>query len=112
MIIIPTHWKSQDCGPKGLVHNPDSERTLINSIICARAYEQIVCVVYCNVGGPLEDGYFGSSQITLPFKGPVVLMNEEEKYCVQKVEFGTVLQDAEEVWNIRADIMSPSWYLK
>ncbi|RDW79501.1 hypothetical protein BP6252_04139 [Coleophoma cylindrospora] len=112
MIIIPTHWKSQDCGPKGLAHNPDSERTLINSIICARAYEQNVCVVYCNAGGSAEDGYFGCSQITLPFKGPVVLMSGEEQYGVHKVEFGTLLEDAEEIWNIRADVNSPSWYLK
>ena len=76
-IFIPTLWKSQDCGPKGLAHGADSERTFIDSIITARAYEQNAVIVFCNVGGEgsveaaEKAGYFGASQITMPFKGQI-----------------------------------------
>lgn len=110
MIVIPTLWKLQDCGPKGLAANPESESIFINSIMSARAFEQNVCVVFCNTGGPVSEGHFGNSQITLPFKGPILKATAEEQVVVGEVDFGTLLEDAEDVWNIRADIDSPDWY--
>jgi predicted amidohydrolase len=110
VIFIPTLWKSVDCGEKGLMYNKDSERTFINSTITTRAFEQNVCVVFCNTGGPDEDVYFGCSQITLPFKGPIIRLDAKEQLVVTKIHMGTILEDAEEVWGIRADVMSPGWY--
>lgn len=112
MIVIPTLWKLPDCGPKGLEYNPDSENIFINSTIATRAFEQNVCVVFCNTGGPAEEGHFGCSQICLPFMGPIIKLSAEEQIVVKEVEFKNILEDAEDVWNIRADIMSPDWYLK
>jgi predicted amidohydrolase len=97
MIIIPTQWRSQDCGPAGLVHNPKSEETFISSVICARAFENNACVVFCNTGGPAAEGNFGASQVTLPFKGPIAKLDPEEEMRVVEIEFGNILDDAETV---------------
>ncbi|KAF7555383.1 hypothetical protein G7Z17_g2214 [Cylindrodendrum hubeiense] len=112
VVVIPILWKLADCGPKGLAVNPDSERIFINSVLSARAYEQNMCVIMCNTGGPADEGHFGCSQITLPFKGPLVKMNGDEGISVTAIEFNTIIEDAEDVWNIRADINSPGWYNK
>lgn len=60
-IFVPTMWKPEDCGGKGLKHGKDSERTFIDSVVTARAFEQNCVVVFCNVGGAEEEGYFGAS---------------------------------------------------
>jgi predicted amidohydrolase len=110
IIVMPTLWKLPDCGPKGLAANPDSERIFINSVMSTRAFENNVCIVFCNTGGPAKSGHFGNSQITLPFKGPIVKLGCEEEVVTQEIEFGTILEDAEDVWNIRADVTSEGWY--
>jgi predicted amidohydrolase len=110
IIFIPTLWKLPDCGEKGLRYNKRSEDMFINSTITTRAFEQNVCVVFCNTGGPLDEGHFGCSQICMPFLGPIVKLGPEEQVVVKEVQFKSILEDAEDVWNIRADIMSPDWY--
>ncbi|TVY30904.1 Hydrolase [Lachnellula hyalina] len=110
MIVIPTQWRSSDCGPAGLKHNPLSETTFIDSVICARAFENNACVVFCNVGGPETEGNFGGSQVTLPFKGAIAKLGPEEEMRVVEIEFGGILGDAEEVWGIRGDVASEGWY--
>jgi predicted amidohydrolase len=110
MIIIPTQWRSQDCGPAGLAHNPKSEETFTNSVICARAFENNACVVFCNTGGPAKEGNFGASQVTLPFKGPIAKLDLEEEMRVVEIEFGNILEDAEVLWGIREDLGSEDWY--
>lgn len=113
-IFIPTMWKSQDCGEKGLKHGQNSERTFIDSVITARAFEENCVVVFCNVGGDCEDGrkgakeveegvHFGASQVTMPFKGQVARCDGREQYLVVEVE---------EVWGIRGNVASDPWYLK
>jgi predicted amidohydrolase len=109
-IFIPTLWKSADCGDKGLAYNRESERTFINSVITARAFEQNSCIVFCNTGGLDEAAYFGCSQITVPFKGPIVIFDGREQVGVTEVILGDILKDAEEVWNIRQDITAADWY--
>jgi predicted amidohydrolase len=123
-IFIPTMWKSQDCGEKGLTYGKNSEETFINSVITARAFEENCVVVFCNVGADCEDGlkgtkeieeegYFGASQITMPFKGQVAKCDGREQCLVVEVtDVNDVLETAEAVWNIRADVTSESWYLK
>jgi predicted amidohydrolase len=117
-------WKSQDCGEKGLKHSKNSEKTFIDSIITARAFEENCVLVFCNVGGDCaggskgpedveEEGYFGASQITMPFKGQIARCDGREQCLVVEVDDAKeVLQDAEEVWGIRGDVGSDSWYLK
>ncbi|CAK7234982.1 hypothetical protein SBRCBS47491_009135 [Sporothrix bragantina] len=109
-IFIPTLWRSPDCGEKGLAYNKQSEHIFINSTIATRAFEQNACIVFCNTGGPDADVYFGCSQITLPFKGPIVKFNGKEQVVVTEVELGSILEDAEEVWNLREELASPNWY--
>ncbi|KAH8653560.1 carbon-nitrogen hydrolase [Xylariales sp. PMI_506] len=109
-IFIPTLWRSPDCGEKGLAYNKESEYLFINSTIAARAFEQNACVVFCNTGGPNREEFFGCSQITLPFKGPIVKLDGAEQVTVTEVDLGSILEDAEEVWNIREELASPNWY--
>jgi len=110
MVIIPTQWRSQDCGPAGLTYNPKSEETFINSIICARAFENNACVVFCNTGGAAAEGNFGASQVTLPLKGPIAKLDPEEEMRVIDIEFRNILEDAEALWGIRGDVGSEDWY--
>jgi predicted amidohydrolase len=91
-------WKSQDCGEKGPKHGKDSERTFIDSVITARAFEQNCVVVFCNVGGSEEEGHFGASQITMPFKGQIARCDGREQVMAVVVpDVDVVLADAEEV---------------
>jgi predicted amidohydrolase len=122
-IFIPTMWKSQDCGEKGLKHGKDSERTFIDSVITARAFEENCVLVFCNVGGDCdggkkgvkeveEEGYFSASQVTMPFKGQISRFDGREQCLVVEVDnVDNVLKDAEEVWNIRRDVQRKDWYL-
>ncbi|TVY45332.1 putative nitrilase [Lachnellula subtilissima] len=87
MVVIPTQWRSSDCGPAGLKHNPLSETTFIDSVICARAFENNACIVFCNVGGPETERNFGGSQVTLPFKGAIAKLGPEEEIRVVEIEF-------------------------
>lgn len=119
-------WKSQDCGERGLRHGRDSERIFIDSVITARAFEEICAVVFCNVGSDSGDGNevrsvaeieaegcFGGSQVSLPFKGQIARCDGREQCLVVSVgDVDEVLRDAEEVWGIRGDVMGDDWYLK
>lgn len=77
-----------------------------------------IVVVFCNVGGDCVDakrsvaedekeGYFGSSQITMPFKEQVAKCDWREQCIVVSVEdVDDILRDTEEIWDVRRDVRS------
>jgi predicted amidohydrolase len=101
-------WSLQDAGP-GLALDPDAERKFIDSCCTARAFENEVVMVYSNVAGRWTLGgqayeSAGRSQISMPFRGPVrMLEHGREGMFVQDVDT-SVLGLAEEAYQIRSDL--------
>lgn len=101
-------WSLQDAGP-GLLLDPDAERKFIDSCCTARAFENELIIVYSNVAGRWTLGGHryesaGRSQIAMPFRGPVKLLDHgREAMFVQDVDTD-VLRLAEEAYQIRQDL--------
>jgi len=91
-----------------LRHGKDSERTFIDSVITARAFEENCVLVFCNIGVDCdggkkgveegeEEGYFSASQVTMPFKEQISKCDGKEQYLVAEVDdIDTMLKDAVE----------------
>ena len=108
IVICPSYWCFEDAG-KGMKHNPDAEIKLVNALCVARAFENEIVLVYANAAGRLtgEEGthtLIGQSQVTVPFKGALGLMdhNHEEMHSVTVDK--DILRDAEEAYEIRRDL--------
>ncbi|KAI9828957.1 MAG: hypothetical protein M1819_006456 [Sarea resinae] len=109
IIIIPTFWTLNDCTPAGLSRNPVSEAVFLDSTLISRTFENTCAIVFANAGGPAGKGFAGLSQITVPFIGPLVrLGSSEEGMAVVDVDT-TVLEEAEEAYKIRADLVRDDW---
>ena len=120
MIIIPTFWTMDECSPKGLKWNPNSEVLFIQAAVVARAFENTACIVFVNAGGPpptslyykKEQRFAGHSQITLPFVGGCggrTQRSRDEGMSVVPVDLAP-LEEAERFYKIRADINSEGWH--
>lgn len=108
IVICPSYWCFEDAGI-GLKHNRMSEVKLVNALCVSRAFENEIALVYVNAAARLAhegatDTLIGQSQVTVPFKGAIALMdhNQEEMLFV---EINTdILRDAEEAYEIRSDL--------
>jgi predicted amidohydrolase len=108
IVICPGYWCFEDAG-NGMRHDPNAEIKLVNALCVTRAFENEIVLVYANAAGTLTDGantetLIGQSQVTVPFKGALGLMdhNQEEMryFAVDK----DILRDAEEAYEIRKDL--------
>ncbi|KAH8816176.1 carbon-nitrogen hydrolase [Xylogone sp. PMI_703] len=112
-IIIPSFWTLNDCIPAGLKRNPLSEAVFLNSALALRAFENTCMVVFANAGGPPEKpsrgNYAGLSQVTIPFVGALGRLEAEEGMSVVEVDM-QVLEDAEENYQVRADLAREGWH--
>jgi len=114
LVICPSYWCYEDAGI-GMTHDANSEVKLVNALCVARAFENEVILVYANAAGRetfdgSEETLIGRSQITVPFKGAVKLLdhNREEMF-LQTVDMA-ILQDAEQAYEIRSDLnLRQSW---
>ncbi|KAI8137495.1 carbon-nitrogen hydrolase [Fennellomyces sp. T-0311] len=111
LVIAPAYWTLEDAGPIGMKHDPMSESKFIDYICTARAYENEVCMVFCN-GADASEGQpkpplgtmAGGTQITVPFKGPVAhCKGRAEEMIVAEVDVEGLTSDAEKVYKIRKD---------
>lgn len=110
LVFCPSYWCYEDAGI-GLTHDPDSEVRLINALCPARAFENEIVLVYANAADNLVptkslERPIGRSQIAVPFKGALcVLEHTHEEMFIQTVDT-TLLQDAETAYTIRKDFSS------
>ena len=108
LVFCPSYWCFEDAGI-GLNHDLNSEITLVNALCTARAFENEIVVIYANAVndekplGQLER-LIGRSQIAVPFKGPIHLLDHtREEMFVQTVDTD-ILKDAETAYTIRQDL--------
>lgn len=108
IVICPSYWCFEDAG-NGRRHDPNAEVKLVNALCVARAFENEVILVYANAAGRLnveglEETLIGRSQITVPFKGALKLLDHnQEAMFIQEVDT-SILQDAEKSYEIRNDL--------
>ncbi|KAK2603503.1 hypothetical protein QQS21_004272 [Conoideocrella luteorostrata] len=119
MVISPSYWLADD-GGIGADLNPESEKTFLDSVCVARAFENTAAVVYVNAGAPRssKDGrdgkgnkFCGVSQVALPIVGRLGgdSMGAEEQMKVFELDMG-LLDMAEGVYKVRADMAKEGWH--
>jgi predicted amidohydrolase len=110
LIIVPSFWKLTDCAPQGTLHNQLAEQVFLDAALISRACENTCAVVFCNAGGPADDGFAGLSQVTVPFLGCIGRVETcEEGMKIVDLNMG-LLEDAESVYKIRQDLARPDWH--
>ncbi|KAH7013357.1 carbon-nitrogen hydrolase [Ilyonectria destructans] len=111
IIIMPSYWTASDMSKEGLAYNPDCEKMFVQSTLITRAFENTAAIIYCNVGGPAQEGFFGCSQVTLPIVGtvPGSFTDSEEGMRVLEVDMRAV-ELAEQNYEIRQDLGREDWH--
>ncbi|PTB42880.1 uncharacterized protein TrAFT101_001457 [Trichoderma asperellum] len=119
LVICPTFWLNSDGGDIGAEVNPDCERLFLENVAVARAFENTCAFVFNNTGSPLgsaatgkdDEGteFIGLSQVAMPLQGALGKLGVEEGMSLVDVE-GRVLDIAEEVYKVRADIALEEWH--
>ncbi len=110
IVICPSYWCFEDAGV-GLAHDVNAEVKLVNALCIARAFENEIILVYANAAGGAtvrqgEEQLIGRSQITVPFKGALhILQHTHEEMFLQTVDT-TLLKDAELAYRIRKDMQA------
>ncbi len=111
IVICPSYWCFEDAGV-GLKHHSNAEVVAVNALCVARAFENEIALVFANAAttelraGENEEHLIGHSQITVPFKGAVKLLDHtHEGMFIQTVDTA-ILKDAEIAYGIRKDVLS------
>ncbi len=108
IVICPSYWCFEDAGA-GLKHDMMAEVKLVNALCVARAFENEIALIYANTAGRLTseegtDTLIGQSQVTVPFKGALGLMDHNQEEMFYVVIDKDILRDAEEAYEIRKDL--------
>jgi len=111
LILIPTYWTAFDMKPEGLKINPDAEKLFLESTLVARAFENTCTVIFCNVGGPKEEGFLGLSGVYAPIAGRIEgsFTDEEEGLRIVEVDLG-INDVAEDNYKVREDLAGETWH--
>ncbi|GAA5894024.1 hypothetical protein JCM6882_007962 [Rhodosporidiobolus microsporus] len=116
LIVAPTYWTALDAGPRGLQHNPESEKEYLDCLVKARAWEGECAMVFCNVAPPAswqpsdgllgnEEGRIGLSQVCVPFKGRVGgAKGPQEELVLVDLDL-SILEDARATYGVRRDLV-------
>jgi predicted amidohydrolase len=111
LIIIPTFWTRDDLTPEARAYGPDVDILFLSSALITRSFENTCAIVFCNVGGPAEQGYAGISQVVLPLVGKVKGSFENGDPGMRIVECDMKTVDlAEENYKIREDLAGKDWH--
>ena len=108
IVICPSYWCFEDAG-EGIRHDAHAEIKLVKALCVTRAFENEIVLVYANAAGSanfegVEEHLIGRSQITVPFKGSLQLLDHnKEAMFIQEVDTA-ILQDAEKSYEIRKDL--------
>ncbi|BFZ55270.1 hypothetical protein PYCC9005_002310 [Savitreella phatthalungensis] len=112
MVIAPTCWQNGDAGPKALAVNPMCEAIYLDALCTLRAFENEIVLVFCNAGHDDDHplGGTGLSQITMPIVGKVIAFEDASKgWKVAEINY-EMLPLAEDVYGVRADMLSDDWH--
>jgi len=109
IVICPSYWCFEDAGV-GLKHNPDAEVHAVDALCIARAFENEIVLVYANAAAStlgddrIKEHLIGRSQITVPFKGAVRILNHVHEEMFMQTVDTAILRDAESAYKIRSDL--------
>ena len=109
IVFCPSLWYKGKYFAPYKKHNPNAETDHVNALCRARAIENNIVLVFANAVGKLEtsggtfDEAIGQSQITVPIKGVLQRLDNEEGMFIQKVDTD-ILKDAEKAYKIRNDL--------
>lgn len=97
--------------PAGLKINPNAEKLFLESTLVARAFENTCTIIFCNAGGPKEEGYLGLSGVYAPIQGRVEgsFENGEEGMRIVEVDLG-IQELAERNYRVREDLKGEAWH--
>ncbi|KIX02385.1 uncharacterized protein Z518_08326 [Rhinocladiella mackenziei CBS 650.93] len=111
LIIIPTFWTRDDLTPEARRYGPDVDIMFLKSAVITRSFENTCAIIFCNAGGPFEEGYAGLSQVVLPLVGKVdgSFDGNEPGMKIVEVDMRTV-DVAEENYKIREDMARKDWH--
>ncbi|KAK5075333.1 hypothetical protein LTR64_001539 [Lithohypha guttulata] len=111
LIIIPTYWTAFDLSDAGRKVNPDGEKLFLESMLVARAFENTCTIIFCNAGGPADEGFLGLSGVYAPIAGrlPGSFTDSEEGMRVVEVDLG-IQEIAEQNYRIREDVLGEDWH--
>ncbi|KAK2737986.1 hypothetical protein FQN55_000792 [Onygenales sp. PD_40] len=111
IIVIPSFWLNVDIPAEAARYARDTEARFLKATLVARAFENTCAVVFCNVGGPVEEEFIGLSRVALPLVGAVEggFEGAEVGVRVVKVEMETV-DIAEGAYGVRADMGREGWH--
>jgi predicted amidohydrolase len=109
IVICPSYWCYEDAG-KGMLHDPDSEVTLVNALCITRAFENEIVLVYANAAGRFisndnTETLIGQSQVTVPFKGVLQSLSHNREAMFSQEIDTSILNDAEEAYEIKEDLL-------
>lgn len=102
LIIVPSFW-TLHLPPDLEAINPLGEAVYLDAAIVARAYDNQVCVVFVNAGGPADQKFAGRTMVVMPGAGKVAeAKGPEVEEVLADVDLG-VLKKAENHYKLRGD---------
>lgn len=109
IVICPACWSLQDSGA-GRRHNPQAEQMFIDSCCAARAFENEIVLVFCNVAGEWQGRTepcvsAGHTQITVPFVGPAAILEHNQEAVLLHEVDTAILAEAETSYEIKKDLL-------
>lgn len=111
LIVVPTFWTRDDLTPEARRYGPDVDIQFLKSAVITRSFENTCAIVFCNVGGPAEEGYAGLSRVVLPLVGKVEGSFDDGTPGMRVVEVDMRTVDvAEENYKIREDMARKDWH--
>ena len=109
IVVCPSCWCLEDAGT-GRRHNPRAEQLLIDSSCTARAFENEMAVVFCNVAGRWNGSRgpctsAGHTQVAVPFVGPAAMLEHNQEAVLLHEVDTAILADAEQSYEIKKDLL-------
>lgn len=76
-----------------------------------RAFENTCTIIFCNAGGPAEEGFLGLSGVYAPIAGRIEGSFTDGEEGMRIVEVDMDIQEiAERNYRIREDVLGDSWH--
>jgi predicted amidohydrolase len=112
-VFCPSYWCTQLYGNE-VRHDFFAEKKHVDAMCITRAFENEIIFAYCNAAGKCvqDDEQFpkeliGHSQLTVPFKGALILADHNKEEMLIHTVDTTILEDAEDLYKMRCQILNP-----
>jgi predicted amidohydrolase len=112
LVFCPSWWENESTKPADWITN---ESLVVDSLCIARAFENNLIMIYCNIAsgiydGKINDAPVGHSQIALPLQVVEKLNHNKEEMFVKEIDT-SILEEVENVFRIRKDLRNKNFLL-